>query len=444
MVDGYITQERKLPESVTHPIRSFRDPYGVQRQSYVLHGVIDDTSSIVPRQKTTSFRTNVSQEQQSSLITGHDQLRFLLGGVEANKDRNKADNGHTFYTECSAAIPTRDQHFYSATADAGFDGPILLYSNTNPPDQLPLPSFDETTFGNRLVAAASPNLPRATLATGIAELAREGFSHVIGSGLLDSLAFRTDFFRSLGKEYLNLQFGWAPFLRDLKSVIQSVSDANKIIFDAQRSSGLVTRRKRHLPIMEDFDSVNVTDFSISCGGQALTWPELYHNFDNAAGVGTRIRSAKQHVWFSGAFTFQLAIGDSLVSRFERYEQYANILLGTRITPSVLWALTPWSWLVDWVVDISSALRRAELLNSDGNVMKYGYMMRQTVQDVSYSGTISFRNNIPRHYGTIYRRLTKERFRATPFGFGLNPNDFDVRQWAILAALGLTRGPRSLF
>jgi hypothetical protein len=33
---------------------------------------------------------------------------------------------------------------------------------------------------------------------------------------------------------------------------------------------------------------------------------------------------------------------------------------------------------------------------------------------------------------------KERIKATPFGFGLVDSDFTNRQWAILAALGITR------
>jgi hypothetical protein len=38
---------------------------------------------------------------------------------------------------------------------------------------------------------------------------------------------------------------------------------------------------------------------------------------------------------------------------------------------------------------------------------------------------------------------KRRIKSTPFGFGLSPGSFTARQWSILAALGMTRGPRSL-
>jgi hypothetical protein len=43
------------------------------------------------------------------------------------------------------------------------------------------------------------------------------------------------------------------------------------------------------------------------------------------------------------------------------------------------------------------------------------------------------------FGTIQ----KIRRKATPYGFGLNPNTFSTRQWAIIAALGLTFGGNKL-
>jgi len=42
---------------------------------------------------------------------------------------------------------------------------------------------------------------------------------------------------------------------------------------------------------------------------------------------------------------------------------------------------------------------------------------------------------------VFTTHVKKRLRATPYGFGLDPDwmDFSSRQLAILAALGITRG-----
>jgi len=150
-------------------------------------------------------------------------------------------------------------------------------------------------------------------------------------------------------------------------------------------------------------------------------------------------------WFSGAFTYYLSPGKDLLGRMVRYEQLANKLLGSRLTPEVLWELAPWSWLVDWFVDIQTALRTATLLENDGLVVRYGYLMRTTARVNTVTvDRIRFKPKTLYNIAHSKHLLVKERARSTPFGFGLNPNTFSARQWAILGALGLTKAPKTLF
>lgn len=430
MVEGYVTQSRALSD----PPGGI-DPFEIRRGAFYDSGTVSN----LLEQTTTSYRTNLSEAPV--LPTGREQLNFLMGSRSATV--TKMDRGHEFMTETKVRIPTRNQEFWFPSG-SGFKGPVVVNGDSPFTLQLPdEPEFDLSFYGNRLVTSAIPTLPKANIMQSFAELAREGFATVAGSQILTSLGTRSNFFRSLGSEYLNVQFGWAPFLSDLTSIIKSVSNANKAILDLQKNDGLVVRRRRGLKPVETV----LSDYSSYNGGLYVgsykfsAWPEF--NPDQFVPV-TKIQRTKQRVWFSGAFTYKLAAEDSLLSRFARYEQYCNVLLGTRITPSVLWELTPWSWLVDWVVDIQSALQRAELMNLDGNVMKYGYLMRETMQETQLTSTIRFSNGAVRHYGTTYRRIAKRRYRATPFGFGLNPSDFNERQWAILAALGLSKSGRALW
>jgi hypothetical protein len=71
-------------------------------------------------------------------------------------------------------------------------------------------------------------------------------------------------------------------------------------------------------------------------------------------------------------------------------------------------------------------------------------MAHTVDEVALTTRgVGFRAGTIGNTTTIFRRETKERIRATPFGFGLNLSALDARQWSILVALGMTKGDRAL-
>jgi hypothetical protein len=124
----------------------------------------------------------------------------------------------------------------------------------------------------------------------------------------------------------------------------------------------------------------------------------------------------------------------------------NFLLGTEITLDTIWQLTPWSWLFDWFGNVGDILTNASYIGSDGLVLRYGYLMNHVkiVQKYHMPSGATFRGGAKT--GPIYNTLTfesKERTRATPYGFGSSLSSLSEKQWAILGALGLTRAPKTL-
>lgn len=446
MVDGYVTQSRVIePGSVKD------DPSRYEPVVLINNGITSLTSiaDLRTSQTTTSFRTNVLDT--SSLKSGRDQYRFLL-----NQDTGKGrgDNGHTFSTEKVLKVSSYVRKYRTISGKVwGIDGYCNPFHSPASTEMAlpPVPSFDENWYGNRFIADTAPTVPKANLALSLAELLRDGIASVPGTAVLQSIADRSSFFRSLGKEYLNLQFGWAPFLSDLTDMIKSVSNANQALLNLRRNSGRLTRRRRSLPpkismLPSVTFSNKVPRAGTASGSLGSVWNPMFQGGSaGRTGIATVERRISEEIWFSGAFTYFLDPGSTLIGKFERYEQEANHLLGLRITPEVLWNLMPWSWLVDWFVDVSSALAAAELLSEDGLVMQYGYMMRKTTRSVTSSMPVTFLgDSAPTTLFLSHTAIRKERFRATPFGFGLNPNSFTARQWAILGALGLTKAPNSLF
>jgi hypothetical protein len=149
------------------------------------------------------------------------------------------------------------------------------------------------------------------------------------------------------------------------------------------------------------------------------------------------------IWFTGGFTYYLPPDTKGIDRARR-EQEFNYLFGTQVTPEVLWNLQPWSWLVDWNLNIGTNIANAERLSADGLVMKYGYLMATTTIDHSVTvSNIRLNDGTSRPCTTIFRTQRKQRIKASPFGFSLVPGSFSARQWAILGALGYTKSPQSL-
>lgn len=149
-------------------------------------------------------------------------------------------------------------------------------------------------------------------------------------------------------------------------------------------------------------------------------------------------------WFSGAYTYHLAEADTFLGKLERYEQEMNHLLGTRFTIETLWELAPWSWLTDWFVDVGSFLGNLTALSSDRLVLRYGYVMNHQVATREHSlGGLVPKGTGPTRVANSFSIERKARRRATPYGFGLNVEQFSASRWAILGALGMTKSPRRL-
>lgn len=182
-----------------------------------------------------------------------------------------------------------------------------------------------------------------------------------------------------------------------------------------------------------------------CPSANTAWKSAFVG-DNVSGVLTEETETIRKVWFSGAYTYTVGDKDIFLGRFGEYEQKANLLLGSRITPETVWNIAPWSWLADWHGNIGDNIANATALATDGLVIRYGYLMVHSIVRHTYTLTGPRERNNPGSrvgYSIEFVTETKERVRASPFGFGSDPASFTSRQWAILASLGMTRGDKAL-
>lgn len=272
--------------------------------------------------------------------------------------------------------------------------------------------------GTTAIARVAPTNPAFSLGTAMGEFAGDGLPAVVGGSLVKD---RVKAARSAGSEYLNVEFGWLPLVRDLQSFAKTVKASDHILTQYRKDSGNKIRRRYYFP--------QTTNTQVTYAGNFLPLPTRV----NAFGTGHMTETTFSQMWFSGAFKYHIPTGEDTVSKFKRWSSMADHLLGVKPSPEVVWNIAPWSWAADWFANTGDIMTNISNLGKDGLVMQYGYMMSTRRRDATISATFNGVNTT-RNISNVY----KQRTHATPYGFGTNFASLSAKQVAVLSALGLSR------
>lgn len=311
--------------------------------------------------------------------------------------------------------------------------PSLTY---NPGGFLPETLDTELTAeGTKALNQMRPTAPLSGIGVTLGEL-KDGLPKVIGSGMLKALMRDFKDARRLlkegSKEYLNWEFGWKPLVNDLRDAAKAVSNSERIINQLYRDSGRDVRRRFGYPVTRET--------TVQSYGSRYASPLGSTYLYDAPGTLYTTTTTSRYVWVSGMCRYYVPESNDLRSRIQREAMIANRLLGLRPDPELLWELAPWSWLADWVGNVGSLMGNLSSFAFDGLVWKYAYLMEHQKEeyDTALVGHRMFDGSSPRCTMTRIRE-SKRRVTSTPFGFGLDLDSFSLRQWSILAALGISRG-----
>jgi hypothetical protein len=291
-------------------------------------------------------------------------------------------------------------------------------------------------YGTGFIADTIPTNPIEGLAVALAELYREGLPGIPGTKAVKK-SLENHPGKSAGDEYLNWQFGYKPLANDVAKTLYAVNQASQLIANFKRDSGRQIRRRRTAPRQQSFGT---NTFNAGLRGT----PSYFGDSFVTTSSQVTVDELTLYDWsFSGAYSYYLPDFDhSMFGQLRSYSRDVNHLLGVELTPDVMWNLQPWSWLADWVFNLGDVVKNITQFAEDSLVLKYGYVMcttsgrrTYTKQPVTYYGS-----NVSS--GPIWCSLNitrKQRWQASPYGFGLNPSSFSDRQWSILTALGLSKG-----
>lgn len=455
--DSYYEKRNSSPPRFTREWRNYSDIY---------QGSSQDLS--VPNDSVWSYRTGQKSDLSST--------EKLFIDADRKYPDSKNDVGHEFDLKKSYIERNRGQRFvsiedtffnFSGDFRWGYRGPVGFFGRgLNNPGRTSYEGAGahffgfsdnhgdiDISLGAKAIAAVAPTKSEANIAASLLEL-RDGFPKMIGKAL------RTDSGpRALGSEYLNFVFGWLPTISDIRQIAVAMVNARKIITQYQRDADRIVRRRFGFP----FERVSSTHRGDGVGTNLILLPSRddyqngflgYTGWRSESGsYSTTLRVENQkHVWFSGAFRYHLATGDDVFSRIDRTGQVAAKWLGARADARAFWQAMPWSWFIDWISDVGAIVDNANAAALDGQVLQWGYLMQRTL----CRRTFMTDSTVVYNYSDRVRTLPlgnlmttgvterKQRIRATPFGFGLNPDSFSAQQWAILGALGMTRGPNRLW
>lgn len=425
-MSGTFTQTRK--RSVGFSPGIFYAQTGVQRETALyLQG---------PSQTTTSFRSGSGKGQ----VTPQTALDFYK--ESKNSYERPTDYGHPFSTERTFYVGSHTEVVLPKKAMyplSYYRGPIGVFSTDF--NGFPSVTNKDSYYGSLAIKQTRPFAPQFALANTVGEIVREGIPLLAGASVIKDIGLSKPV-KTAGGEWLNVTFGWAPIAAAIRDLAGAVVNLRPNMEQYFRDSTRTVRRGTDFGTQYTSTSLTadaaMSQFFISSSNTST-------EFQMSGATKTRVANIAEHYWFAGAYTYYAGkTGKDPLSDIAYYSRLANQLLGTEITPEVIYNLTPWSWLLDWHYNFGDIISNMTYLRPDNQVLRYGYLMCQTVQDDIRTVTGASCNGVPMPaFTTTARKVSKRRVRANPYGFSANPNSFTSYQWSILAALGMTAGSNKL-
>lgn len=256
-------------------------------------------------------------------------------------------------------------------------------------------------------------------------------------------------FKDLGNLYLNAQFGWRPFLKDMADWFSAAKSVDDAIARIRRDNGKWKKRRITL---RDATTTTVVDwnFIIPILNSYLMWPH------GQPPDGEKTLVLRDRIWFEAAMKYyipNLRLDDGLTIGSSKLRRR---LYGLDITPSLLWELLPWTWLLNWHINVKDLIVNFESAGYDNLVTKYAYVMRHRQTIVRVQSSQSTQQGPPicvngRYVGhqdsffgplpiarAVFHAECKERERVCEWDVGNLGGELTPRQLSILLALGFQR------
>lgn len=253
--------------------------------------------------------------------------------------------------------------------------------------------------------------------------------------------------KTAADNFLNHQFGWAPFISDIVKMWNVFNNSAALVAQSIRDNNTWIKRSRVLEELETVTPIlrlygSDTEPSDGTLPMAQMCAPMTVDGINCKGLTDIHVHALDRIWATGSFKYYRPEFDANLVDSQGVAgdiQRLMTIYGVRITPTVLYKITPWTWLGDWFTGFGKFVERLDDFVVDGLVSRYLYCMRQSLRTVTKTCMINFSGSGP--LTLIWQRniTTKQREVAdSPYGFNVPWAGINPTQMAILGALGFSR------
>lgn len=283
------------------------------------------------------------------------------------------------------------------------------------------------TLGASLVGKLAPTAPHNNVFTSLGELRNDGLPSIPFLSFLKGGKLP----EKVGDEYLNYQFGIAPTVSDVKSILATVNKADKLWKQYLRDSGRLVRRRMDMdPEVYVFtEQLAQPSHAVPMGTNSYHW--------SSVGPLNITTTVKRKRWFSAAYMYY--VDESSLSGMDGWLDRAQYLYGWKPSPSGVYNLTAWSWLLDWFTNTGDVIDNISLYLEDPFLTRWAYIMEHSTITKHFSQTLVTNQSRSTLLEATVTTDVKKRRRVNPFHLGFNGEALTGHQLAILAALGLTKG-----
>lgn len=321
--------------------------------------------------------------------------------------------------------------------DVVIDGPLKIGSSVSAVEASSIPNdemwvsavqTDEelAVLGASLVGKLSPTAPHNNVYTSLGELRNDGLPSIPFLSFLKGGGIA----KNAGGEYLNYQFGIAPTISDVKKIRETIKEADKLWRQYARDSGRLVRRRFDMDptVKTTTEVIDQPSWAIPHGTSSTHW--------SSVGPVSVTTTSTRKRGFSAAYLYY--VDKESLNGMEGFLEKSQYLYGWKPSPSGVYNLTAWSWLLDWFTNTGDVIDNISLYLEDPFLVRWAYVTEHTVVHRQLTQTCIDNTGRSHFLAFQFKLDIKKRRRVNPLHLGFKGEALNGHQLAILAALGATR------
>jgi hypothetical protein len=165
---------------------------------------------------------------------------------------------------------------------------------------------------------------------------------------------RTTTGEDIMSDYLNWNFGWKPFVGDLFAMYKALEGLGKRLDYLERHQGKLLRRRR---------GINLEVPELPSGVIESDWhSKLFYKFGPFSGGADLFIARRDNTWdfkprYHATIDYTYTFPQGAFGETRRKIRGFLEALGIKINPQIIWNAIPFSFVVDWIIDVGGWLRQ---------------------------------------------------------------------------------------